>query len=474
MTDHQRADTVRRDHPAKTPNARRLADAGVEFANTYCTAPHCCPSRASFFSGLYPSRSGVWNNILNDQRLSWGLNPGVRLFSEDLADAGYRMFYTGKWHVDGCQSPERFAWRSGTLSARPGDSHGLTWLAACEKAGQWTAPLAHRDDGIIERYGYPNVKAYGTRTGKVADDQTTLEAVEKIRQFADGDSPWCVFAGLTGPHDPYMVPQRFLDLYDLDDVPLPLSFSDDLRDKPRIYQRLRRDVWGQLSDREVRDAIRHFWAYCSYLDELLGQMLDAVDQSGQAENTLVLFCADHGDYCGDHGLFSKGIPAFTGAYQVPAIIRYLGRLKKPGRVVNELVSLTDLYPTFLEAAGLPARRGLAGSSLMPFIEDRTPSNWRDALFGQCNGVELLYTQRWIHTPDHRYVFNGFDFDELYDLRADPHQMRNCADDPAFADIKRSLCARMWSLARELGDAAPCSYVTVGFAPAGPGAAFIEA
>jgi arylsulfatase A-like enzyme len=309
-----------------------------------------------------------------------------------------------------------------------------------------------RGPGQIVRPGYPPYTLYGAREIETHDTQVTEAAVRALPELAASGRPWCLFAGFIGPHDPYLVPQQYLDRQPLEDVELPSSFSDDLEDKPRVYQRLRRQIWGQLTEDEVRQAIRHFWAYCAFLDDLLGRILEALDQSGQAEDTLVLFCADHGDYCGDHGLFCKGIPAFRGAYHVPAIARWPNGIAAPGRQVESQVSLTDFAPTFRELAGCAAPAPGSGASLAPFLRGETPSGWRDALFGQCDGVELYYTQRWVETEQYRYVFNGFDFDELYDLQADLHEMKNLADDPACAGLKNDLARRMWQLARAEGEA----------------------
>ena len=106
MTDHQRGDTVLPGHPAIVPNVTNLARGGITFSETFCPAPHCCPARATFHSGLYPTRSGVWNNVCNDQRLSAGLKPGLTLWSEDLKEAGYRLVWSGKWHVSIEESPK--------------------------------------------------------------------------------------------------------------------------------------------------------------------------------------------------------------------------------------------------------------------------------------------------------------------------------------------------------------------------------
>lgn len=470
MTDHQRADTILPEHPAITPNVARLAEEGVTFTNAYCPSPHCCPSRATFFSGLYPSRHGVWNNVCNRQALNTGLNPGVRLWSEDLAEAGYDLHFSGKWHVSIEESPKDRGWTEHFVSGAKGDYHGARW-------DHYRALADHPDptergEGEILRPGYGTFKLYGTAESPGQhDERATQHALDLLPRLAQSDNPWGLFVGLIGPHDPYIVPQKYLDMYDLDDIPLPVSYNDSLADKPRIYQRMREMRFGQLSPREVREGIRHFWAYCTYLDDLFGQLLTALDATGQAENTLVLYVADHGDYCGEHGLFAKGIPCFRGAYHVPAVIRWPCGIRDPGRRVNDFISLADFAPTFIELTGLPLQRHFAGASLAPFLRDEKPPTWRDAIHTQCNGVELYYTQRSVMTRDFKYVFNGFDQDELYNLRVDPHEMRNVSDDPAYAKIKHELVGRMWRFAYEEDDTAINPYITVGLAPYGPAEAF---
>lgn len=471
MTDHQRADTVLPEHPAITPNLDRLTQEGVTFSRTYCPSPHCCPSRATFFSGLYPSRHGVWNNIANRQALSHGLNDGVRLWSEDLADAGYQMHYCGKWHVSMEESPRDRGWTEHFVSGTAGTHHGAAWDRYQALANE--PESTERGEGEILRPGYPRFKLYGSTgdEGTPHDEKTVAEALNVLESLDNNAQPWCLYVGAIAPHDPYNVPQRYLDMYDIDDVQLPTNFTDSLTDKPTIYRRMRETRFGQLSEYEVRQAIRHFWAYCTYLDDLFGQLLAALEASGQRDNTLVLYCADHGDYCGEHGLFAKGIPCFQGAYHVPAIIRWPDGINNPGRRVDEFVSLADFAPTFIDAAGLTADRHFAGASILPFLRDEAPADWRDDIHTQCNGVELYYTQRSVMTHEYKYVYNGFDQDELYDLRIDPHEMRNVADDPHYADIKRDLCGRMWRFAYEEDDTAINPYITVGLAPFGPAEAF---
>jgi arylsulfatase A-like enzyme len=469
MTDHQRGDTVLPEHPTIAPNVEALAREGVTFARTFCPAPHCCPARATFHSGLYPTRTGVWNNICNGQALATKLNDGVRLFGEDLAAAGYRMVYTGKWHVSTATGPGDHGWEERDVSCTKGDRHGVPWDYYRRLAGE--PERTERGDAQILRPGYGDYSTYGTRGDQdVHDDKVTAEGVKAIGELAAGDGPWAVYVGLTGPHDPYYVPPRFLDMYDPDAIELPASFADDLADKPRIYRRMRRQIWGQLTEREVREAIRHFRAYCTYLDDLFGQLLRALDDTGQADDTLVLFTSDHGDYCGEHGLFAKGIPSFRGAYHVPAVVRWPAGVADPGRRVERFVSLADFAPTFTELAGGSPAPDLSGRSLAPFLAGETPDDWRDEIHMQCNGVELYYTQRIVQTDRWKYVFNGFDDDELYDLQADPDEMHNVIAGAPEA-VVRDMCGRMWRFAATEGDTAINPYITVGLAPFGPAQAF---
>jgi arylsulfatase A-like enzyme len=470
MTDHQRGDTVFPNHPALMPNLHRFMTEGVTFNQAYCPSPHCCPSRASFFTGLYPSKHGVWNNIYNAQALSQGLKPGVRLFSEDLLAAGYDLFYSGKWHVSSLESPKDRGWQELFVSSAPGTHHGLHW----EDYKRGVSTSKQRKEGTIKRPGYGDFLVYGLGgdEGNHHDEKVIETTVQQLEKLKESKNPWCMYTGLIAPHDPYVVAQKYLDLYPLENIPLPKSYYDTMQDKPGIYRRLKETVYGQLNETEVREAIRHFWAFCSYIDDLFQRVLEALESTGQADNTLVLFCSDHGDYCGEHGLFSKGIPCFKGAYHVPAVVRYPKGIKQPGRVVDAFVSLADFAPTFLEAAGITPKQRLTGKSLVPFLNNETPKTWREAMFTQCNGVELYYTQRSVMTKDYKYVFNGFDNDELYDLKADPDELHNLTNDKRLESIKRNLCQHLSKFAYEEEDTALLNnYVTVALMPYGPAEIF---
>ena len=475
MTDQQRGTTVLPGHPAKTPVLDRFRQQSVAFGNAFCPSPHCCPSRASFMTGLYPSEHGVWNNVCVQNALSTGLNDGVRCWSEDLADAGYQLDWNGKWHVSWDEGPEKrgFSIHSLVAGARYQGQGvmGMDW-PDYRKAAEGAADLQQeRAEAQVLRPGWGTYTHYGIDENPFGDRDHVQSAID-VLNARSGEAPWCHYIAPLGPHDPYKVPQRFLDLYDADSIELPPSFSDRMEDKPAFYRRTR-DRFDQLGEAEHREAIRHYHAFCSYEDYLFGQVLDALEKSGQADNTIVIYCSDHGDYLGDHGLWCKGLPCFRGAYEVPLVIRWPGQTHEPGRIEDAFVSHTDIAPTLLEMAGIKPGfdRRFSGESLVPFLRGETPAGWRDAVFTQSNGNELYGIQRSVMTTDWKLVYNGFDYDELYDLKNDPHEMKNLAKDPQHAEVKRSLYQRLWNFASKHGEQSINAYIMTGLAEYGPMEAF---
>ncbi|HOS92073.1 MAG TPA: sulfatase-like hydrolase/transferase [Armatimonadota bacterium] len=481
MTDQQRGDTALAGSPAHMPNLARMRSEGVTFSNAFCPAPHCCPSRATFHTGLYPSEHGVWNNVDVGNALSRGLAPGTRLWSDDLREAGYALSFSGKWHISAVETPADRGWQMGFPEPRPtvsaeevasGRPHTREWAMYERLAGQPEAAVRH--EGEILRPGYGTYTHYGTSPHAIVefDEHTVEDAFRVIHGRRVSEGPWCQFVGTLGPHDPYFAPADFVGRYDPGDVRLPDNFGDRMEDKPALYRRTR-DRFDQLSEREHREALRHYLAFCSYEDALFGRLLGALEERGELDRTLVIYLSDHGDYGGEHGLWCKGLPCFRSAYHVPAVIRWPDGIREPGRVVDAFVSLADFAPTLLEAAGIGAGRPLSGQSLMPFLRDEPPAQWRDALFTQTNGNELYGIQRSVMTREWKYVYNGFDYDELYDLRNDPGETRNVIGDPAHADVVRELCARMWEFAHAHRDVCINPYIMVAHAPVGPAAAFGE-
>jgi len=469
MTDQQRGDTIPPYGKAKTPNLDTFCKEGLVFSQAYTIAPHCCPSRATFFSGLYPSQHGVWNNVSVGNALSKGVYDGIRLWSEDLRDAGYQMNFHGKWHVSNMETPadRGFTYKKETASNTKKEyKHEQPNPYEWERYDQMEHRTERLNAGEILRKGYPSYTHYGTKDNPFNDGGVVEDAIKALKQLEKG-KPWCHYIGTLGPHDPYFVPRKYLDMYDIKDIELPQTFHDRMMDKPALYRKTR-DTFDQLSEQEHKEAIRHYLAFCTYEDALFGQILDALEQSGEADNTMVIYLSDHGDYMGEHGLWCKGLPCFRGAYHIPMAIRWPNGLKNPGRTSDAFVNLADCAPTFIEAAGIQTVRAYTGSSLMPFLLDIEPQQWRDAVFTQTNGNELYGIQRSVMTKEWKYVYNGFDYEELYDLMVDPQESMNLFGKPEYDEVVKAMSKRIWSFAREVDDVCINPYIMVGLAPYGPG------
>jgi arylsulfatase A-like enzyme len=469
MNDQEQANVLEPGHPCQTPNADRLAREGLRFSQVYTTTAHCCPSRATFMTGLYPSRHGIYNNVLNQAALHESLKPGVTTFSEVLAEVGYQLAWSGKWHVSATEGPGDRGWKVYHATAVKGDWHGRRWEQFREMARQ-PEESGPRRRGELLRPGWGRYRLYGTLPSTVDfdlfRDMTTVRiGIQALKDVTQQGEPWCLYVGPVGPHDPYIIPEKYVRMYDPADVALPLSFYDNMLDKPRVYQRQRR-FWGQLSEDEYREAIAHYWGYCTMQDDFLGMVMDALDESGQADNTLIIFMSDHGDYVGAHGLFMKGVAAFDECYHIPCVMRWPDGIVRPGRTIDAFVTLADFAPTFAELAtsNMPEA---SGHSLTPFLQDQSPADWPDEVCSQFNGVELYYSQRFVRTREWKYVYNGFDFDELYHLTEDPHCMCNLAEDRRYRGIIKEMCQRMWRKAYRERDICCNPYATVSLAPFGP-------
>ncbi|MCL2775221.1 MAG: sulfatase-like hydrolase/transferase [Oscillospiraceae bacterium] len=474
MTDHQRGDMV---FPgiAKMPNLERFYPKAVVFSHAYCPSPHCCPSRATFFSGLYPSEHGVWNNIDVPNALSRGLYEDVELFPRDLANAGYKLYFSGKWHVSAEKGPADYGFEM--IDGKNGfgkDCRNVPDVSGWKYYDGISDNLRrlNRDDFIrteaeIIRPGYPLYKQYGVNENPFRDYDTVESALTKIKEI-NSDEPFLMYVGATGPHDPYTPPQRFLDMYNIDEISLPESFSDAMEDKPAMYRRIR-DRYAQLTEQEHRECIRHYLAFCSYEDYLFGKLLDAVEERGLAENTVIMYLSDHGDYAGAHGLWAKGLPCFKEAYSTSCVIGGGGIAKDPGRVSDAVVSLADFAPTILELAGVRCDRKFAGKSLTGlFRGEQSDDDFREYMFTQSNGNEQYGIQRSVFSRKYKYIFNGFDYDEFYDLEADPNETVNQINNPAYKEIIRDMCRRMWVFAKENRDDITNSYIMTALMPYGPG------
>ncbi len=473
MTDHQRADVTLPEHRCISPNLDKLAEEGVAFTQAYTPMAHCCPARASFFSGLMPSRHGVWNNVNNAYAINRGPYDDVRMFSEDLRDAGYDMRYTGKWHVSalGRQTPARYGWKE----MMQYDEVLLDQSEIWEKVRANSETEDVQGVNVVGAPGYNFSNICNEKEDAKSMDRETVEiALDALDEITARDDPWCLYVGFVSPHSPYDADKEFLDLYDLDSIKLPESYYDEMEDKPEYYRKVRKN-YESLGEKGTRDAIRHFWALCTKIDRWFGMLMEKLEESGEKDNTVVIFCSDHGDYLGEHGLFQKQVPAFLGAYKIPVIMSWPSGIRNPGRRESSLVSLTDFAPTFLEIASEKTDQYFSGNSLMPFLKNEKPESWRREICTQCEGTEQLFTQRMVITHKYKYVYNGFGKDEFYDLENDPHEIVNQISNPEYKDKMENLVMKMWLHAYQEQDRlGSVQSLNVNTAPFGPKEAFRRA
>lgn len=489
LVDQQRGDSIFPYEKAITPNVTAFCKEGLTFAQAHTVAPHCCPSRASLFTGLYPTEHGVWNNVNVGNHLSKGLFEGVRLFSEDLKSNGYRMYYEGKWHVSNEEGADNRGFdvsleqRTYVKSPLYTQASDFEWKKFYSK---YNKPHTDRKNGEILRDGYPELIMYGIQENlhddivisnaidimknrNAFDQKINMKCYENSEEIEHTENqPWCQVISTGTTHDTYFVPQRFYDLYKDSDIELPPNFYDSMKDKPNLHRKLKENIFNQLTPEEHKECIKHYLAACSYEDYIFGQVLKQLDETGEKDNTIVLYIADHGDYMGEHGIWCKGLPCFEGAYHIPMAIRWPKGIKNPGRVVYDYTTLMDVAPTLLDVLDIKVNRSFSGNSLKPYLNDVTPQKIQQELYTQSNGNELYGIQRSIKTKKWKLVYNGFDFDELYNLEEDPYELVNVFEQYKDTEIVRELYKKLWNFAREKHDPCINPYITVGLAHIGPG------
>lgn len=463
MSDQQRADTLAVNSPCQTPNLEALAAEGLSFSRCYAANPICSPSRASLFTGLLPHTHGMVDctHTVEDYRAE--LNDQLPFWSQSFQAAGYRTGYYGKWHVERSDQLERFGFDqyvvTGRFERQAGGYRRLDhpeYVAHRQALGLEPKPAPPADARFVQQSGYRDMLLYGVSDEPVEGTQEHFVASRGIgfldQCASEPERPWLLFLSNEAPHEPYVPPREYYQRYDPSLLPQPASFTDDLQDRPGIYRRLQ-SVWRDLSWDEFAQATACYYAYCSLVDDQLGRVLTKVKELGMWDDTIVVFTSDHGDLMGAHRLLLKGVPVFEEVYRVPLVISGPGLLR--GESSERIVSLLDVAPTLTELA-LDEPFDAHGRSLVPLLVPPRGDNgidpaWQDEAYAEMHGQRLSYTQRIVWSGRYKYVFNGFDVDELYDLEADPHELDNLATDPAHAAVLAGMASKMWATVRETGD-----------------------
>jgi arylsulfatase A-like enzyme len=437
------------------PNLQGLAHAGTRFNRCYAPNPICSPTRASIFTGLFPHSHGVVDVTHAVEPHRADLKPGLPFWTRTLEEAGYLTGYFGKWHVERSDKLENFGFNEYEVDLR------LVGLTEANK------PLLKRQ--VVKQEGYKDFLLCGvTEEPAEASREHYLysRGIEFLHNVTRKDSkkPWALFISTEAPHDPYIVPRNYYERYQAEPLPRPANFDDPLDDRPAIYRRAQ-EVWRDLGWEAFAEATTCYYALCSLIDDQIGRLLSVLRELDQEKNTLVVFISDHGDYLGAHRLMLKGVPAFEEAYRVPLIVKGPG--VRSGQVINDIVSLIDL-PRTLTRLTIGEDFACQGRDLTPCIEAGKIS-WEPEAFAEFHGQRFGYTQRILWRDRYKYVFNTFDFDELYNLDADPHELCNLAANPSYRDVAKQMAARMWQIVRETGDktVAEAEYGMFRFAPVGP-------
>ena len=294
---------------------------------------------------------------------------------------------------------------------------------------------------------------WGHREG---EEETTPEyyraecAIRMMRRFASAKTPWHIEVHFVQPHDPYMPLAKYLGRYDPKSIPIPKNFYDSFEGKPGLHRR-ESETWGDVNEADYQGARAHYYAYVEQIDVQIGRILKGLDETGQANNTIVVFTTDHGDMVGAHRMWIKGWIPYEETYRVPLIVRWPGYVK-PGSRSSNLVATHYLANTYINAAGAkPLPFATDGHALQPLFKEPDRTDWPDQLLCAYYGGEFLYTQRMVVTKRFKYVFNGFDIDECYDLKEDPEEMHNIVSDPKYRTDVDDLRARLYELMNQTGD-----------------------
>jgi len=406
----------------KTPNIDRLAKDGVVFENAYCNNPICASSRFSMMSGQLSSKIGAYDNAAE-------FPASIPTFAHYLRDLGYRTCLSGKMHFVGPDQLHGFEERV-TTDIYPSD-FGWTpdWLAE----GHQLAPSGMSMRSVVEA----GVSARSLQIDY--DEDVCYQAEVKLWQYARAvePKPFFLAASFTHPHNPFTTQQEFWDLYDHAEINMPTVPSQPVEERDpwsqRYYYLIRNDE-HVVTDEDVRNARHAYYGMCSYIDSLVGRLLKVLDDSGLAENTVILFTADHGDMIGERGMWYKFNP-YEGSIRVPLIV------SAPGFVIGvkdtSLVSLVDLLPTFLDLAteGRPPRPidPIDGRSLVPLLRGES-QNWVNEVMVEFTAEGTFAPALILRRGAYKYVYCETDPGMLFDLETDPRELNNLCEDPAYGDL----------------------------------------
>lgn len=383
-----------------SPNLDRLAARGVRFERAYVQFPLCNPSRTSLWTGRYPTTTGVMDN----SKYFRDTHPGWATIPQHFRNHGYFTARTGKQFHGG-------------IDDLP------SWVEGGEKGG--TRPPRTAKQAQDQRVRSDKWETVDDETA-LGDHKSATAGIALLEQHKD--KPFFIAIGFSKPHSPLIAPKKYFDLYDALKIPLPPDFAarpKALPGAPEIAIPARN---GDLFiDRDAtpdaaRDMKKAYFACISFVDAQVGRVLDAVDRLKLWDNTVIVFWGDHGYHLGEKGKWSKHNSLYEVGTRVPLIV-YAPGLAGNGKPSPRVVEAVDLHPTLSELCGLPIADGVEGHSLLPLLKDPSAA-WSHPAFTVTPRGRTVRTERWRYTEWEE----GKSGMELYDEQADPHEMKNLAND----------------------------------------------
>ncbi len=415
-------------HPlVRAPNLDELAGTGVLFDNAYCPFPLCAPSRASIITGLLASRTEVFDNAAE-------MPASLPTLAHHLRASGYRTTVAGKMHFVAPDQLHGFEERL-TTDVYPAD---FDWTPDWSLPAGERLPWYHTMEAILT----PAQCAASMQMDY--DEEVAFHATRRILDFARDPErrPFFLTVSFTHPHDPWELRPHYFQLYDPAEIELPAVATIPFEEADPYSRRLREmigiDEIG-LTDEQVRRARHGYFAAISYVDERIGEVLDALRSAGLEDDTIVVFTADHGEMLGERGLWYK-MAFFDPSARVPLIVRLPGAAP---RRVTDPVSLLDLVPTVLELTGEKVPADLDGVSVAPLVRGERAERGGPVLAeylaeGVSRPAVMVRQGRW------KFVHSPGDADQLYDLEADPRELENLGAGPEAAAFRAEVAAR-WDL-----------------------------
>jgi len=418
-------------HPVvKTPHLSALAADGVVFENSYCNSPLCAPSRASMLTGQLPSRLGTFDNAAEFP----AEHPTMAHY---LRSMGYQTSLVGKMHMIGPDQLHGFEERL-TTDVYPSD---FGWTP------DWTQPSSHRYSWYHNMLSVVQAGLCVTSNQFDFDEEVAFRATRKIFDIVRNpdDRPFFLTVSFTHPHDPFAMSQRYWDLYDHAEIDMPaveaIPYDQLDAHSRRLYHMCAMDQY-RLTEARVRNARHAYYSAVSFIDEKVGQIVQALNAAGLAENTIIIFTSDHGEMLGERGLWYK-MNFFEWSARVPLLVHAPNRFA--ARRVSRNVSLVDLLPTLVDLAANGPPPALAapadGASLVPLLKG-VDSAWDDTVYGEYLAEGAVAPCLMVLRDRFKYIYSESDPPQLYYLETDPQELTNLAGQPEFAAVEESLQAEV--------------------------------